>query len=580
MEKKIQRSTYSFIYRLNVLGGIFLFIGAVGLGYTNCSDVVLERRVPSVSASAIGEFCIGPDDETVFDKFLFVVDKSGSNRRADPNNVRRADNIERFLNQHRDNPYVKWGFIQFGQSQAVPVSSYIMDPNTGEPGFSNAFAMDEALGLLRSEADAGCTPYMPALALSKQVIREDIQNYPEESSVYHVFFLSDGRPDPPSGGGGCGSATVTNSPTDPFLFEVRSLINLKPNKAFFHTVFYHIDGDPPASQGLRFMAEAGRGSFVDLEMEDQLDFNSFLGGEDRKSRILKGPRIVIKNLNAGFCLDGSIDVDSDADGLCDKDEIAISEQLSERLGGRRLSPTNRHSVDAKFSDKFVYEFGLLRDRPMPQCTFPNSDEDFDLLNPCEETLLRDLDANGPTIRWTEELLARGGTANPKNPDSSGNGFLDGLQFFQFGTPSSAVNFLNLRDRYAGGFSGEDLMVEHRHPRRPDVFNEHNYDARTVFVEKRPTGENCYSFTQTQLALYPTLEFIDENRGERAYDLSHKAGENVILMYYISVPEDDPNGYGILHYSFQKLNYNRGEGIGQLRFDQFEKYEVPLSFGEL
>ncbi len=65
------------------------------LSMTACSDIKLGAISPKgPQVESLGTFCTkDPDELNRFTKFLFVMDKSGSNSTTDPNNVKRAGNI-------------------------------------------------------------------------------------------------------------------------------------------------------------------------------------------------------------------------------------------------------------------------------------------------------------------------------------------------------------------------------------------------------------------------------------------------------------------------------------------------------
>ena len=68
---------------------------------------------------------------------------------------------------------------------------------------------------------------------------------------------------------------------------------------------------------------------------------------------------------------------------------------------------------------------------------------------------------------------------------------------------------------------------------------------------------CYTFSQSQLPLYDTLEV---KSGNTLAGLEHSAGENSVLVYYIQVPQEVPGSTGILKHSIQKLS---SEGAASL-----------------
>ncbi len=537
-----------------------------------CTKVNLNRLQQAETFSSKGDFCVTVEGFTRYNKILFIIDKSGSNNNNDPDDIRRGDNIQAFLDQYRNDAFYKWGFIAFNGQDS---KSYIVDPVSGVPIFGEAGEMQTAINTYRGEPDNNDTPYLTGLQLARLAIQEDITRNPQEDSIYNIFFMSDGRPTDTN------VDYVQNDPNDPYIRAVRDLISVAANRIFLSTAFY-TPGAPDTVQealGLRYMAEAGGGTFTNMENSNTLDFDEIRVGPRRKPMIIK--RMAIVNLNSGFCLDGSIDVDSDADGLCDKDELWINTQYADALQGRQLDPTNRNSINPDYSDKFVYKFELLPTGDiLGNCTLDKDDVDHDMLTPCEEVLLSDNNANGPTPQWTEEMRnLAGGTADQKNPDSDGDGFLDGLEFFQFGVRAAAVNYLNILERFSGGITGETLMIEHRHPRAPERFDQHSYDVSMLYTGVNSEGDNCYSYDQNQLALYPTRGLSALNAGSKP-GLAHEAGENVILMYYIAVPEDDPNSRGYYFYSYQKLQHARGgSAIQDLDYDAYTSYRVPALVGQ-
>jgi uncharacterized protein YegL len=61
--------------------------------------------------------------------------------------------------------------------------------------FSDANAMQAAIDQTpRNSDDEGCTPYLAGLSLARLAIEKDLEAYPDEDSVYNVFFMSDGKP--------------------------------------------------------------------------------------------------------------------------------------------------------------------------------------------------------------------------------------------------------------------------------------------------------------------------------------------------------------------------------------------------
>ncbi|MCB0362338.1 MAG: hypothetical protein KDD35_06435, partial [Bdellovibrionales bacterium] len=468
--------------------------------------------------------------------------------------------------------------IAFGVNLSNSIA-YIGDNQL--PTFGDASDMQAAIDRQRSDGDDGCTPYLNALSLAKTAIIQDLEDHPEEDSVYNVFFMSDGAPndtkpnsDPSTQ---CGDVTpVQDSPADPYIMAVKDLVRTAPEQVFFSTAYYTLPENDPGrrnGEGLKAMAKYGNGKFVDLEANDELDFDELLLGPRPESWILK--RMVAFNFNAANCNDGSRDADSDADGICDKDEIAYNQLFTERLSelNREFDPLNRNSIDPNYSDLFALRFLVMPlAEGLKSCSDPRPDEDHDLLNSCEENMLFDNQANGPTKQWTDQLQGMGsGTASSKNPDSDGDGFLDVIEFFTFGLKSSAVNYTNIFNRYAGGITGETILAEHRHPMAPEELSRANTDLRVTYAGFNEEGENCYSVDLNNIALYNT-QAVEREDLSQLKELEHQSSQNVILVYFIMTQERDPNGKGYLMYKYHTVNYPQGLSRS-LDFDDFEAYKI-------
>ncbi|MCB0385016.1 MAG: hypothetical protein KDD43_06460, partial [Bdellovibrionales bacterium] len=213
---------------------------------------------------------------------------------------------------------------------------------------------------------------------------------------------------------------------------------------------------------------------------------------------------------------------------------------------------------------------------LKSCADLEEDQDHDLLNSCEERMLFDNQANGPTPQWTEQMReSGGGTANPRNPDTDGDGFIDSIEYFSFGIKSNPVNYNNIFDRFAGGITAETLMAEHRHPMRPTEIGADTTDFRVTFTGINTKGENCYSVDLRHLPLYKT-QGVGLTRVSGIPELAHNDDESVILIYYLITQERNPNGRGYYFYSYKKLHNQQGWSNG-LQFDNFNAYKVPEVF---
>ncbi|MCC6276474.1 MAG: VWA domain-containing protein [Oligoflexia bacterium] len=530
---------------------------AILFSFLGCSDVKLQKRQEELAnVQSEGTFCTqSPSVTTGKTKFMFVIDKSGSNGSTDPNNLKRAKNLEKFFNgpdtaPRKLNSGIEWGFIEFSGDTAT---AYINEGGDGrKPIFvgvpDNEAAMSQALQKLRGP-DGGSTPYKAALALTKKAIQDDVTKHPGEASSYVIFFMSDGMP----------TDYGFEGPAGPEAFrDVDELVNMLPGQITFSTAYYG-PFDPEAAEGLRIMAEHGHGKFVDTNQTDDFTIDDLLVGGPRADTYIVG-KLLVFNINSAICLDNSIGTDSDGDGLCDLDE--------ERVTG--TDPRKRFSFSTGYSDYFHY-MALLAKTVLPVCT-DRSDEDFDLLTACEESLMYNSRPSGTTKN----------KADPKNPDTDFDGFIDGIEYFFLHNKSAALDNLNIFK----SFDGESINAgEQIHQHRNPLYNDSRlpisdlYDTRADFVGYNAVGQSCYRFRQDFLKTYPTKAVSPEN--SLGFHTAHKDYENVVLFYFIQVLERDPAGPGIYVFSHQKVtgNPSTARSLGRqsgLQINQgiFTSYIVP------
>jgi hypothetical protein len=515
---------------------VFVFVG--------CGDVRLVGfpEEPQ-NAQSVGNFCISsPDDLERYTNFMFVMDKSGSNQGTDPGAVKRADNIEKFYNENMHEDYFKWGMISFRDS---PTEAYINDGGPNSPIFTKDDTLvRDAISRLRGP-DGGGTPYGAALNMIALAVQRDMEDHPDQDNVYMVFFVTDGEP--------------TDFRSDEALYlAVEELIESNENRIFLSTAYYG-PGNIAGENRLQEMARIGRGKYVNFNNTDDLDFNDLIVGPTKEPWQLKN--LVVYNVNATICEDGKVDADSDADGLCDRDELLYG-----------FDPQNRWTNGKPYGDYFYWR-ELKYGEVVPKCSLEEgevgeSDNDFDLLTLCEESYLFNASPSG--TEWTN--------GNPVNPDTDLDGFLDGLEIFSYRDKASAMDDKNvLKSQDGESKNGGTQIQEHRNPLvyDPEAFT---CDPRTMPLGVNANGQACYLFQQSKLQLFPTLP-VEE--GNTLPGLEHGDNENVVYLHYIQTQQRDPNGKGILMYSFQKLLadqtindvYGTAAGL-KINDTVFERYIVP------
>jgi hypothetical protein len=481
-----------------------------------CSDVSLFKNVTS-NGPIEGKLCLdNPDTITSYTKFLFVVDQSGSNagpEGTDPGGVKRRTGIDSFI----DKMTLAGGNFQYGLILFSGDTAQVSDPAfTPEP-----LVAHELMSVI-GQNDDNTTPYIGALAATHNTIQTDIAAHPDEKNIYFVIFVSDGSPCCP----------ITDQP-DPQIFQnVVDLVSNADAQISLSTGYYGKGNTEGEEERLKTMAKLGGGKYLDLESQGIWDFGELLGRNDDAMPWQMKYQVVVYNLNAGFAEDGRVLVDSDSDGLTDQEELLLTKRL-----GIQLDPSRRNSAGDGYGD--YIRAVARRDGDTLRTCQDSSDADQDLLTVCEERYIQN---DNPT---PVTLPKHGDT---KNPDTDGDGILDGMEVFSyaFGSLGYAMNDQNMTYSVAGTteLAGTRLL-KHLSPQ----WNNDITPAYNTKVLPDGRGMACFNFKQTVLQLYPTLAV---KAGETTPGLEHEAGVNVILVYYIQTYKKDTHGNGYLRYSLQKL----------------------------
>ena len=550
--KKNALKSYKFL--------IFLLFLTTLIG---CADVRLvpnKTEIPSILSE--DSFCVvEPAKERSGAKIMFVVDISFSNSRNDPSGSKRVRNINQFVEEEGLKEYLAnqyYGLVIFDH-EARSILNY--DEDASKPKFTKDLdeIKDATQTLARNPFNpVGNTNYTSALDVVHRAIQVDIEKFPHDRYEYIIFFLSDGIP---------------NRNVDSIDLRIEQIIkDVKSagRKMSLSTAFYGTEGEA-AIKRLQEMSELGGGAFVNFETDDIWDLNKLWPAEMIIPWNLK--EFLVYNLNAGFCLDGKIDVDSDMDGMCDRDEITMNTIYAEQLKaeGKLFDPANRFSFGDGYGDAFHWLRFRYPGKTLYPCEGPEgrSDEDFDLLTHCEEKELLHRTAidDDPT------------TGNPKVFDTDRDGLLDGIETFVYFASkntgrttryTAALDNSNIRDDIDGEGSVLTQIKEHRNPWFPD-------DPDTVVAYdtllnplNTPTLD-CYTFQQDNLPVYKTLEV---KAGNTLPGLEHAAGENSIMVYYIQVLEPEPDSVGVLKHSVQKVKWGSTSTGLQVKEGTFNTYEPP------
>lgn len=535
-------------------------LGITVFAFQNCDDVKLKLVLPSqpkVNVTSKGVICaVVPSVQKTFTKVMFLVDKSGSNGQTDPSKKFRTDTIKDFWDLHKDKDNVAWGFVTFNGNQSL---AFINDGSDQSAIFSDDKVLFQAaLDRMNMDGDNGATPYKTAIQMTRSAITKDMADHPDHNSTYLIVMLTDGVP------------TDYGSPIDEtaILRDVADLVTMA--RTSFSTVYYG-PMDMTASNRLLAMSKAGLGEFLDTNVSGKIPLSKLIGLTTAEPWLIKN--FVVNNVNSAACDDGTMDADSDADGLCDKDELRYNEEFTDagkksRMGGKLFDPQNRNSFSPYYSDSFYYRFIVFSEAIDSACT-DTSDEDHDLLNACEEKFLRNGTPLGPTNNWTNKM---GNDSDPFNFDSDGDGFIDSFEFFMTRNKSGSLDYNNISGLH-DGFRLDEIFLQHRNWRNPTVAEP--YDGKFIFKGVNESGQNCYEYTQTILPRYKTLPVAKE-KVSGIDNLAHAEGENVIMISFVQTTEKDPNSPGDLRYNFQKIKQDT-DGLNlNLAIENYQNYSVGAS----
>jgi hypothetical protein len=551
-----------------------LMAGMVAGVMNACDNVRLSLRKPSelTSTKAAGEICAAvPDKQKNYTKIMFLMDKSGSNKDSgdalgtDNDKSYRFNLVNDYFQRNRANDELMWSFVAFNHNGA---KAFINGGSDQVAVFTpDTFRMEAALARFMTDADDGQTPYRAALNMAIQTIADDRlkSNKDGISPTYVVVLVSDGAP----------SDYFVVGSTPQIIDESAidtDVLKLTGADTTLSTVYY-----APAIYSetlpnrLERMAKLGGGKFSNVNVDGKIPIDSLIKFGSAEPWKIK--RFVVTNLNAAPCDDGTIDADSDADGLCDKDELRYNTELASnpnyaiRMKGQKFDPQNRNSFSSVYNDLIMYRYILYNEAVDSNCT-DTSDADKDLLNYCEERFMKSNTPSGPTNFWEQQMRT---DTDPKNPDSDGDGFLDFHEFiFALGRMTSEAmdnKSLTAYPKPGVAINMEQVLLQHRNPRAPS--NGVAYDGSFEFTHVNDQGQNCYRYDQKTLPLYNTKALLMEKTGGRT-QLAHLAGENAIMIYFVQTSEKDQNGPGELRTLIQKKRL--GEPVDfNLDIEDYDSY---------
>jgi hypothetical protein len=327
-----------------------------------------------------------------------------------------------------------------------------------------------------SPTDNGSTSYIAALSAAYNIINFDIQNATtcaalpkttapsancpspgvQVASSYVIVFMSDGSPitsisgigvDPSGNIVVTGAINVTREPTDQILGSVQTIMGLTANTRYvagvnLFTIYYYnptnnIDGTGQAL--LAQMATIGNGLTYNAISGSKIDYTRFVP----PSKLIKYTLsdIFVTNTSVVWGSDGTLQADSDGDGLPDSVEIANGSNPNLKdSNGNGVSDLVEYNLANGNPCSLKNASGVCIDAPVNYAAgacngvssqvvngarvFTSSDPSG--LNDCEKILLSDIGGIG-------------------NPDSNGDIVPDWLEYrdgvlFQLGTSSASASF--------------------------------------------------------------------------------------------------------------------------------------------
>ena len=496
-------------------------------------------------------FC-SKDSDFYESKVLFIVDQTRSNRKSDPQKTMRRQGIQSFMEKNKNNSSVSYGIVGFSDEVFSPITlnGNKISKDTLTFTFDSEF-FEKSLTETLARKDKGRGNYTNLLQslLNKVTEGIDFDSRTNGAKVvdYHIIFISDGN------------LSVRENGHKAFVNGVRDIVRRfkrvnvhsvyygdyknrglsvaqktgRGLKAVFQLYAFRSIGFSPISYNsgpavsasetddvrhLMNISETGQGNYIDQNENSEWSLDL--------SQQWSATPFIVYNLNAGFCLNGRIGLDSDMDGLCDEDEMKMT----------GFEPDNRFSFNDGYGDYFHWmEFEKQRISLTP-CS-NRTDEDRDFLTYCEEEYINSLAGDYPLL-------------SVNNPDSDGDRILDGIEVLVYwaNDPLAARNPYNL-DKSSEGLSDYERIVQHISPFAPV---EEQTAYKTSLVPVKGDQGSCYSLKQTKLPVYSTL-FV--NKDDSLSQISQDPGENTLLIYTLRQRQNSLSRV----YQFMYKNIYENEG---------------------
>lgn len=488
------------------------------LGACTDADVYFQQTEPPPPREVapnrvVGKFCTEDPETIIFPlKIWFVIDDSGSMTTSDTGRNRYTQT--KVLAAEKAAPgRVFFGGMVFSTENLTRFTTprFVDDVNTFN-------------GQVPNSPGNGWTPYLDALEKTRSEFRDDIDENKAmaKRTRYVIIFLSDGmptRPDP-------------TAPAD-VLASVDKIMafNAETGGVTLNTVFLGGGGDQ-AVVLLQDMATHGKGLFKSFPNGDALSFKDFDFTTIRRTYIQRF--FMMTNRSMKPVKEGQ-EVDSDRDGLSDKEEASIGSNPTLRdTDGDGCNDLLEHE---KLWDPLAVTAGEC---PCDDNT-AQLDTDGDGLNDCEEKWIGTR-ADDPDSDLGKETPIDGDMV----PDELDFTMLDATY------PNSA------KDTDVDGVQDIEELRLHTDVNEIDKDREHWQYSYPIF-ERENEESRCYNFEVKNVTLGKTLATG-----------GHPALENVIEFYFAQSAQDDPHKDRLYRIARKNIPYAEGGAIVHVNPEDFSQ----------
>ncbi len=350
------------------ISSLFLLISSLllfGCGKEKLKELDKYQLIKNQLVSAEVDFCTIKADKIKSNlKFIFVVDKSGSNQDipsksklgTDTDGSRRYVPLQTYLDASDSDQTTFYSLINFSTN-----SKLVVGFTNDKEEFENVIEQENPNGAETPDpSDGGWTNFSRALKEISDLIANDIAEAKKQpkvvSSFYVVIFISDGAPY---------IGTDTLQKKQDILDQVKGLTAFEEGNREYvdsvqlHTAYYYNDEvDSEAQIYMQEMAKVGNGDSFEFGSGQVIDFSQFSVPERKVKHLLRD--IIVTNVSTKWHGD-QLQMDTDGDGLVD--------ELEDTLG------SNKYWADSDgngISDGVEY---YISERPCrdPNCAPQNSE---------------------------------------------------------------------------------------------------------------------------------------------------------------------------------------------------------------